>query len=146
MVLVHGLALCGPAAAAGVALPPVERVVLDNGTVILLNEKPDVPLIGIQAIVKGGAVTDPAGKSGLASLFASLIEKGAGERNAAGFAEAVDSVGGNLRASAGLESMTISADFLSRDADRMVELLADMLRRPKLDEEEFTRRGSARST
>ncbi len=57
----------------GITLPDAERIVLDNGTVIILSEKHDVPLIGVQAILKGGAVADPAGKQGMASLYAALM-------------------------------------------------------------------------
>ncbi len=120
-----------------VALPAVERVVLANDTILILNEKHDVPLIGLEAVLPGGAVADPADKRGLASLFAALIEKGAGDRDATMFAEAIDSVGGVLSASAGPESITISGEFLARDADLMIELLADMLQRPTLDRNEL---------
>jgi len=128
LVLVPVLAL-----GQGVTLPAFERVELDNGTVLLLNEQHDVPLVAVSAVLRGGAVTDPPAQNGLAGLFAALLEKGAGERDAAQFAEAVDSVGGSLSASAGLESISITGDFLARDADVMVGLLADMLLRPALD-------------
>jgi len=68
-----------------------------------------------------------------------LLEKDAGERSAADFAEAVDSVGGVLTAAAGLESITISGEFLARDQGLMVELLADMLRSPTLADAEITK-------
>lgn len=126
--------LAAPASAQeGVSLPVPQRVELENGVVLLVHEKRDVPLVGLQAMIRGGAVTDPAGKAGLASLVAGLLEKGAGDRNAAAFAEAVDSVGGSLTSSAGLEETTISAEFLARDADLMVELVADMLLSPRFD-------------
>ena len=70
----------------GVTLPAAERIVLENGTVLILNENHDVPLIGLQAIVRGGAAADPADKHGLASLLANLLEKGAGDRSSAEFA------------------------------------------------------------
>ena len=57
----------------GVTLPAAERVVLESGTVLILNENHDVPLIGLQAIVRGGAAADPADKRGLASLLANLL-------------------------------------------------------------------------
>lgn len=132
------LGLVGSAASAdGVTLPKFERVVLNNGTVLLINEKHDVPLIGLQAVVRGGAVADPAGKHGAASLLAGLLEKGAGERDSADFAEAIASVGGELRASGGLESIGVSAGFMAKDSDLMVELVSDMLLRPSLDPDEF---------
>ncbi len=125
------------ALADGVTLPAAERVVLDNGTVLILSENHDVPLIGLEAVVRGGAAADPVDKHGLASLLADLLVKGAGDRTSAGFAEAVASVGGRLSASAGLESLSVSAEFMSRDAALMVELVADALRRPSLERDEF---------
>jgi len=133
------LMLAAPARSVDVTLPDYERVVLDNGTVLLLSEKHDVPLIGLNAVVRGGSVADPAGRAGLAELLTTVMQKGAGERDAATFAEAVAGVGGNISASAGVESISISADFLSRDVALMVELVADMLMHPTLAEEEFAK-------
>jgi len=127
----------GEASSQGVTLPGAHHIELENGVVFILHEKRDVPLIGVRATIRGGAVSDPEGKSGLSSLFAGLLEKGAGARDAAGFAEAVDSVGGSLAASAGLEAITISGEFLARDRDLMLELLVDMLQGPALDAEEM---------
>ncbi len=122
---------------ADLSLPAYERVVLDNGTVLLLSEKRDVPLVGMQAIVRGGSAADPADQSGLADLLATLLQKGAGRRDAATFAEAAARVGGQLSAAADLESVSVSAEFLSRDVELMIELVADMLMRPRLDKNEF---------
>jgi len=127
----------GPAFGQGVTLPGFERIELDNGTVLLLSEKPEVPLVSVTAILRGGAVADPDGQGGLANLLAALLEKGAGDRDAARFAETVDASGGTLTSRADLETITVSGNFLARDADLMVELLADMLLRPGLDEAEF---------
>jgi zinc protease len=69
--------------------------------------------------------------------LAGMLEKGAGERDAAEFAEAIDAVGGALSAAADVESISISAEFMARDADLMVELLVDMLRAPRLDDDEI---------
>jgi len=123
----------------GVTLPDAERVVLENGVVLILSENHDVPLIGLEAVVRGGASADPSDKHGLASLFANLLEKGAAERSSIEFAEASAAVGGELSASAGLESLSVSADFMAKDAALMVELVADMLQRPALGRDEFRR-------
>jgi zinc protease len=128
----------------GMTLPEPQIVELDNGAVFIVHEKRDVPLVGISAVLLGGAVTDPEDKAGLASLFASMLEKGAGERDAEAFAETLDAEGANLSASAGLESITISGDFLARDAGLAIELLVDMLRDPALDPDEFAKLRSRR--
>ena len=134
----------GTSLAQGVTLPEVRQVELDNGAVFILHEKRDVPLIGAEVTLRGGAVSDPEGRAGLASLFAGLLEKGAGDRDAASFAEAVAAVGGSLSAAAELEAITIAADFMARDADLMVELLVDMLQRPALAATEMKKLRSRR--
>jgi zinc protease len=127
----------GAVATAGVKLPPVQRAQLPNGAQLALVEKRDTPLIAMTVTVRGGALGDPVGKEGTASLFADLIQKGAGARDAAQFAEAVESAGGMLVAAAGSESLSISASFMARDVDLMLELVADALQRPTLAASEF---------
>ncbi len=133
------LVAAGMARAQGITLPEPHMVELDNGAVFIVHEKRDVPLVGISAMIRGGAVTDPEDKAGLSSLFATMLEKGAGERDAAAFAETVDAAGATLSAGAGLESIVISGEFLSRDTGLAIELLTDMLRAPALERAEFVK-------
>ena len=137
LLLSLAVLLSGALHAAGITLPDASRIEFDNGVVILLSEKHDVPLIGIEAVLRGGGLSDPAGLEGISDLLAGLMGKGAGERDASAFAEAVAAVGGSLDAAAGLETLTVAGEFMSRDAALMVELLADLLRRPALDAAEF---------
>jgi predicted Zn-dependent peptidase len=77
--------------------------------VLLFSQEPEVPLVSVAAVLRGGAVTDPAEHSGLANLLASLLEKGAGERDAAQFAETVDASGGSLTSRQGPFSRAMPA-------------------------------------
>jgi zinc protease len=121
----------------GVKVPPFERVQLGNGTVVLLMERHDVPLIAFAAVLRGGAISDPAATPGVSSLLAGLLQKGAGTRDAIEFAETVASVGGQIDAAASTESISVTGSFLARDQQLMVELLADMLQRPRLELAQF---------
>jgi predicted Zn-dependent peptidase len=121
----------------GVKTPPFERVKLPNGAVMLLMERHDVPLIAFNANIRGGAAVDPSSALGTASLLAALLDKGAGARDANAFAETVASVGGEINTGAGPESISVSGSFLARDQQLMIELLADVLQRPKLQAEQF---------
>ena len=129
--------ICAFAAGNGVKVPPYERVPLGNGAVVLLMERHDVPLIAFSAVLRGGAVSDPAGGSGVASLLAGLLQKGAGARDAVQFAETVASVGGQIETSVSTESISINGSFLARDQQLMVELVADLLQRPRLEQAQF---------
>jgi len=130
-----------PAAAAdepaGVKLPPYEKTTLKNGLTLILVEKHDVPLIAFYGRIRGGEVADAAGKEGASNILAELLQKGAGSRDALAFSQAVDSAGGRLNARAGREAITVSGEFMARDRTLMLELLADMLIRPKLSKGEF---------
>ncbi|MDX1508813.1 MAG: pitrilysin family protein [Woeseiaceae bacterium] len=125
------------AGAQGLSLPPVERVELDNGAVLILNEKHDVPMIAIHAMLRGGSVTDPDGKAGLAQLYTTLVSRGAGERDGNELAAVIDGAGATFDTSVELEATHYTMDFLARDADLMIGVLADVLRRPTLDRSEF---------
>lgn len=124
-------------AASAVKTPNFEKVKLANGATLLLMERHDVPLISFTAVIRGGALSDPADRLGTASLLASLLEKGAGNRDANSFAETVASVGGSIQTGASTESISVGGSFLARDQKLMVELLADVLQRPRLEEEQF---------
>jgi predicted Zn-dependent peptidase len=123
----------------GVKIPAHQRFVLPNGLTILLVPKKEVPLIAFSGFVRGGALADPAGKPGVASLVAGLLDRGAGKRSAFEFADAVEGVGGSFNASAGAESISVSGQFLARDRALMIELLADALMRPRFDADEFAK-------
>lgn len=123
--------------AADIRLPDFTRTELPNGAVLLLAEKHDVPLVALDISVRGGSLADPAGRDGTAALLAELMQKGAAERDAAAFAEAIDAVGGRLSIGATRNTLELSAEFLAEDAGLMIELAADALQRPRLDADEF---------
>jgi predicted Zn-dependent peptidase len=124
-------------AQSAVKTPAYEKVKLGNGATLLLMERHDVPLIAFNAIIRGGAATDPENGYGTASLLAGLLEKGAGARDANAFAETVASVGGTIETGASTEALSVGGSFLSRDQKLMVELLADVLQRPRLEADQF---------
>jgi predicted Zn-dependent peptidase len=132
-------AFAADAPSPGVKVPAHQRFVLPNGLTIVLMPKKDVPLIAFSGFVRGGALADPAGKPGVASLAAGLLDRGAGKRSAFEFADAVEGVGGSFNAAAGAESITVGGQFLARDRALMIELLSDALMRPRFDAEEFTK-------
>ena len=39
-----------------IAVPPFERIVLDNGLTLLLMERREIPLIAFQGLLRGGAL------------------------------------------------------------------------------------------
>ncbi len=83
------------------------------------------------------AATDRNAVAGVASIVAGLLEKGAGERDAFAFADAVEGAGGNFSVAAGSEALSINGQYLARDQHLTIELLADALMRPRFDVSEL---------
>jgi len=129
------LALCGTLAAQ-IKLPPYTREVLPNGTVIYFMQRSGIPLVRFLVLVKGGSEADPQERTGLASVTAELLRRGTAQYSAEQFSEAVDGLGGNLGANADEQSISISAEFLSKDFDRGLALVSEATLHPTFPDEE----------
>jgi predicted Zn-dependent peptidase len=127
------------AEANGVKLPVTKTLLLQNGAKIILTEKHDVPLIEFVAYVRGGSLTDPIGKEGLAELTAEMLRRGAGKRSAQQIADLADGAGAEFDTGANVEISWASGEFLARDQGLMIELLSDVLLRPSFPDSEFAK-------
>jgi zinc protease len=135
-VLVFLALFAGASRAQSVKLPPHEKVVLPNGLTVLLLEKRGVPLVDVAGIVKTGALADPAGMEGLASTTAGLLRKGTKKRTAQKFSEEIDFIGGSFGADAGADYSSFGAEFLSKDTDAGLDLVADAVLHATFPQEE----------
>jgi zinc protease len=130
------LALCPDVPAQSLRLPPHEKLVLKNGLTVLLMGKRGVPLIDVFALVKTGAAADPAGQEGLASITAGLLRKGTKSRTAQQFSADLDYIGGSFGADAGADFTNISAEFMTKDLARGLELFSDAVLHPTFPQSE----------
>ncbi len=130
--LVAAMSVC----AQTIKMPPHEKLVLKNGLTVLLMEKHGVPIVSFAALVKSGATADPVGQEGLASETAQLLRKGTQKRSAQQFAADLDFIGGSFEAGAGADFTTVSAEFLTKDLAKGLDLFADALLRPTFPQEE----------
>jgi zinc protease len=135
-IFVFVLLICPALPAQSLHMPPHEKFVLKNGLTVLLLEKRGVPLVDMFAIVKTGAAADPAGQDGLASVTASLLRKGTKTRTAQQFSAEFDYIGGSFEADAGAEFTGISAEFLTKDLARGLDLFSDAVLHPTFPQDE----------
>ena len=127
------------AASAQVRLPEYTTRTLENGVRLQLLAKRDVPLVALQATVRGGAEADPAEKAGLASVTAAMLRRGTKSRSAEQFSAELDSIGATFSASADEQATYVSARFLSKDLDKAIDLFADVIVDPAFPEAEVTK-------
>src|SRR5262245_59190798 len=120
-------------------LPPYKKVKLKNGMTLLLMEQREIPIVGFSFIVKTGSTADPAGREGVASLVAELLRKGTKTRSADQLSAELDYIGGQLSASAALDYSAGRAEFLKKDLNTGLNLLADAILNPTFPQDEVTK-------
>ncbi len=128
--------VAGPVPA--VRAPKVVQRTLPNGLTLWVVSDSELPAINARLVIRAGAAQDGR-MPGIASMTAGMLEEGTDARSATGFAEAVDRLGANLRASSGTEETSVSLTTLTRTADSAFALMGEMVTRPAFQPEEIER-------
>lgn len=121
------------------APPPPETFTLSNGIPVSLWRKPELPLVAVRLIVRPGGLLESPAQAGLTSLMAAMLGEGAGELDALTFGDAIQSFGATFDAWADHETLGASLTVLKRNFERAAGLLADAIRRPRFDPQEWER-------
>jgi zinc protease len=106
--------------------PSVKVSTLDNGLTIWLVSEPGFPKVSFALAVRGGLAADPADRPGISELLSNTIDQGTKTRTAKQIAEEIQATGGDVSASAGKDSTTVSTGVLSSKADAALSVLADI--------------------
>ncbi len=117
-------------------LPVFEKFVLNNGLTIYLMEQREVPMINVSVVLPAGAIYDKQ-QSGLATMTASSIMNGTKNMTKTKLEEELDFVGASVNTYASKESAGLSAKFASKDKDKVLAIIRDILLTPSFDEKEF---------
>lgn len=120
-------------------LPAVEKRTLSNGLQVWIMGVHKVPTVHMELVIRAGTGLDPAGKFGLSSVAADMIDEGAGTRTALELADAVDFLGAELSSSASSDATFVDLHVpVARLADAL-PLMADVVARPTFPEAELKR-------
>jgi zinc protease len=122
--------------AQGYKLPPYEKFVLKNGLTVYLMEQHEVPVMDVSVIIPAGAIYDGE-KAGLASLTADGLMFGTKNYKKDKLEEELDFIGASINTYANKESAGLSASFISKDKDKVLSLVKEVLLEPTFDAEEF---------
>ncbi|HEU5076073.1 MAG TPA: pitrilysin family protein, partial [Polyangiaceae bacterium] len=121
--------------------PPTPNVGnLSNGIRVWHAKWGDLPVVSLLVVIPRGTETDPKGKAGLSYLMADMLDEGAGPRSALELSEELQRLATDYSASASVDYTLLSMDLLAENFSPSVDLLADMVRRPRFDAAEFKRR------
>jgi len=155
LALLCGIALCGPillaqtkpdrsappalGPAPQVNLPQIQKRMLSNGLPVWLIEAHAVPLVQVNLLIRAGAGDDPAGKFGIASLTAAMLDEGAGSRTALQISDEVDFLGANLTTTSSFDASAVRLNVPVSRLKNALTLMADVALRPTFPAEELNR-------
>ncbi|MBI2152943.1 MAG: insulinase family protein [Candidatus Rokubacteria bacterium] len=117
-----------------------QRQGLPNGAVLLVAERPAIPIVVLRVYLPAGSAFDPPQAPGLANLTAELLSRGTARRAGPALDEAIEFVGGSLEASAGRDGATVSLAVLKKDLGLGLDLLSEVLTQPTFPADELARK------
>ena len=128
-----------PLAAREVKFPPYEVRTLANGMQVIAVLHHEQPAVSMRLLVRAGSVQDPAGKVGVASLTAALLDQGTTTKSAEQIADHIDFIGGALGTGSGPDLSFVNAVVMKDSFGVGLDLIADVAHNPAFAAEEIDR-------
>jgi zinc protease len=128
-------------------LPEPVRVRLPNGMTVMYVRQAELPVVSAVLVTRGaGSADEPAEAPGLASFTASMLDEGAGGRDALALADALDLLGASLSTGSGTDAAQANLYVLRQNFPAALRIMADVVTRPDFPEREVNRLRDERLT
>ena len=128
------------------ALPPVVERTLPNGLRMLVVEHHELPIADFMLLVGTGGEADPAGKPGVATLVASMLQEGTTTRSALEIAAQEATLGASVSSGGGWDVSRVMLHTPTAQLDSALALFADVALSPSFPPEELERLRQQRLT
>lgn len=109
------------------------RKTLRCGMPLIVEPMRGVQSAGVSWLLPAGHVHEPEKFEGLGVLWSELLLRGAGELDSRDQADAFDRLGASRSASSGTYHLHLSLTALGARVEQALELMVDMVRRPRID-------------
>src|SRR5262252_2812137 len=117
----------------------IQREVLPNGLIVLSEEMAHIRSIAIGIWMKTGSRDESLDLNGISHFTEHMVFKGTSNRTAEQIARQVDSIGGNMDAFTGKETICFNIKVLDEHLPIAVDVLSDMVLHPVFDVKEIVR-------
>ncbi len=117
----------------------IMEITSKSGIKAWLLEDHSIPFTALNIRFKGGTSLDRTGKRGAVNLMTALIEEGAGDLDAQGFAKARDDLAASFSFRSDSDGISVFARFLTENRDAALALLAQALTNPRFDQDAIDR-------
>jgi len=117
----------------------IRRTVLPNGLLVLTESMPHMRSVSMGAWINSGSRDESAPENGLSHFVEHMVFKGTTTRSAQDIAREVDSIGGNLDAFTGKETVCFNIKVLDENMPPALDVLSDLVLHPKFSQADLER-------
>lgn len=121
------------------SLPAITTFELENGIDVTLVPFGKVPKAVVRVVVQAGNADD-GDTPWLADLTSDMLQQGAAGLSSSEVAQRAASMGGDMNIGVGWNQTFVTMDVLSENAGDAMGLMADVIRRPNLPEDQLARK------
>jgi len=120
-----------------VNVPEVWKAELPNGIKVYGIQDTELPLVNVSLVIDGGIMQDDISLPGVAALTAYELWQGTKNKTPEELEEEIQLLGSSINVWASREDVSINASTLSRNFDKTVALMKEILLEPRWDTTEF---------
>src|SRR3954469_4209211 len=117
----------------------IKKNVLPNGLTILTEEMQQIRSVSIGIWIKSGSRHEEAEVNGISHFVEHMVFKGTQTRTALDIARQMDSIGGNMDAFTGKETICFNAKVLDEHLPIAIDVLSDIVLNPIFESKDITR-------
>src|SRR5712671_1372655 len=117
----------------------IQREVLANGLIVLSEEMAHIRSIAIGIWMKTGSRDESPELNGISHFTEHMVVKGTKTRTARDIARQVDSIGGNMDAFTGKETICFNIKVLDEHLPIAIDILSDLVLNPNFDPADIAR-------
>ena len=117
----------------------IRKVRLNNDLTVLIAEDPNLPILSINLLIKGGLRLETDKNNGISLLLSRMLMNGTDTMTRQELADSYESKGISLGTYSANNSLGISAKCLSEHTETVFKLISDICKNPVFPEEELRR-------
>jgi len=121
-----------------VNVPKIWKAKLKNGIEISGIQNNELPTVSINLVIDGGALQDKLDLPGVSNMVASVLPQGTKNKTPEELEEETKLLGSMINVSANKEEISMYATALSRNFDKTLSLMKEILLEPRWDTTEFS--------
>ncbi len=121
------------------SIPEMWTANLENGIEVAGIEQNEIPIVTFSLVIEGGHLLDDMQKNGVANLMSDIMMEGTANKTPEQLEEAIDLLGADIRMYTTDESIVIRGNTLTRNFDKTMDLVTEILLEPRWDEDELAR-------